>query len=44
MVIDSKNILTKYSNIYRKMKYLAMVKLNVEKPFFRLIFLVWINV
>ncbi|UKA01325.1 hypothetical protein [Photobacterium damselae] len=33
-VIDSKNILTKYSNIYRKIKYLAMVKLKIEKPFF----------
>ncbi|MBD1577874.1 hypothetical protein HC723_15875 [Vibrio sp. S11_S32] len=33
-VIDSKNILTKYSNIYRKIKYLVMVKLGTEIPFF----------
>ncbi|MCF7353041.1 hypothetical protein [Vibrio sp. CK2-1] len=33
-VIDSKNILVKYSNIYRKIKYLFMVKLGIEKPFF----------
>lgn len=33
-VIDSKNILVKYSNIYRKIKYLFMVKFSIEKSFF----------
>ena len=33
-VIDSKNILTKYSNIFRKINYLAMVKFGKEIPFF----------
>ena len=33
-VIDSKNILTKYSNIFRKIKYLGMVKFGKEIPFF----------
>ncbi|OBU29449.1 hypothetical protein [Photobacterium kishitanii] len=33
-VIDSKNILSKYGNIYRKINYLAMVKLGKEIPYF----------
>lgn len=33
-VIDSKNIVVKYQNIYRKIKYLLMIKLGIEKPFF----------
>ncbi|MFV0575454.1 MAG: hypothetical protein ACK5NC_08620 [Vibrio sp.] len=32
-VIDSKNILTRNLNIYRKIKYLLMVKLGIEKAF-----------
>lgn len=34
-VIDSKNILVSYKNIYRKIKYLCMIKLGIEKPFFK---------